>query len=133
MYGTFNRVNRVHGKEYIPSETVHFANSEPKLSLIVFLFDTFCPACLLDFQKQIHPARLFHPIWLINFSKISNLLVYSIVLFHSILESIENIYFVCFVLLPISHLAWADFRIKVKRIAHSIVHFDQWNKLISKM
>ena len=31
------------------------------------------------------------------------------------------------------HLAWADFRIKVKRIAHSIVHFDQWNKLISKM
>ena len=32
-----------------------------------------------------------------------------------------------------SHLAWADFRIKVKRIEHSIVHFDQWNKLISKM
>ena len=32
-----------------------------------------------------------------------------------------------------THLAWADFRIKVKRIAHSIVHFDQWNKLISKM
>ena len=31
------------------------------------------------------------------------------------------------------HLAWADFKIKVKRIAHSIVHFDQWNKLISKM
>ena len=24
-----------------------------------------------------------------------------------------------------SHLAWADFRIKVKWIAHSIVHFDQ--------
>ena len=33
----------------------------------------------------------------------------------------------------ISHLAWVDFRIKVKGIAHSIVHFDQWNKLISKM
>ena len=32
-----------------------------------------------------------------------------------------------------SHLAWVDFRIKVKQIAHSIVHFDQWNKLISKM
>ena len=32
-----------------------------------------------------------------------------------------------------AHLAWADFEIKVKRIAHSIVHFDQWNKLISKM
>ena len=32
-----------------------------------------------------------------------------------------------------SHLAWADFRIKVKQIAHSIVQFDQWNKLISKM
>ena len=30
-------------------------------------------------------------------------------------------------------LARADFEIKVKRIAHSIVHFDQWNKLISKM
>ena len=30
-------------------------------------------------------------------------------------------------------LAWAGFKIKVKRIAHSIVHFDQWNKLISKM
>ena len=28
-------------------------------------------------------------------------------------------------------LAPADFEIKVKRIAHSIVHFDQWNKLIS--
>ena len=27
-------------------------------------------------------------------------------------------------------LARADFEIKVKRIAHSIVHFDQWNKLI---
>ena len=33
----------------------------------------------------------------------------------------------------VSHLAWADFKIKVKQIAHSIVHFDQWNKLISKM
>ena len=32
-----------------------------------------------------------------------------------------------------SPLAPADFEIKVKRIAHSIVHFDQWNKLISKM
>ena len=40
----------------------------------------------------------------------------------------------CLVLLHArSHLAWADFEIKVKRIAHSIVHFDQWNKLISKM
>ena len=26
---------------------------------------------------------------------------------------------------PISHLAWVDFEIKVKQIAHSIVHFDQ--------
>ena len=34
---------------------------------------------------------------------------------------------------PVSHLAWADFKIKVKRIAHSIVHFDQWSPLISKM
>ena len=33
----------------------------------------------------------------------------------------------------LSPLARADFEIKVKRIAHSIVHFDQWNKLISKM
>ena len=32
-----------------------------------------------------------------------------------------------------SHLAWADFKIKVKQIAHSTVHFDQWNPLISKM
>ena len=32
-----------------------------------------------------------------------------------------------------SPLAPADFEIKVKRIAHSIVHFDQRNKLISKM
>ena len=31
------------------------------------------------------------------------------------------------------HLAWADFEIKVEQIAQSIVHFDQWNKLISKM
>ena len=31
------------------------------------------------------------------------------------------------------HLAWVDFEIKVKQIVHSIVHFDQWNKLISKM
>ena len=30
-------------------------------------------------------------------------------------------------------LAPADFEIKVERIAHSIVHFDQRNKLISKM
>ena len=33
----------------------------------------------------------------------------------------------------VTPLARADFEIKVKRIAHSIVHFDQWNKLISKM
>ncbi len=32
-----------------------------------------------------------------------------------------------------SHLAWADFEIKVKRIAHSTLRFDQWNLLISKM
>ena len=35
--------------------------------------------------------------------------------------------------IPLTHLAWPDFKIKVKQIAHSIVHFDQWNKLISKM
>ena len=33
----------------------------------------------------------------------------------------------------ISHLAWAGFEIKVKQIAHSTLHFDQWNTLISKM
>ena len=31
------------------------------------------------------------------------------------------------------HLAWADFKIKAKQIAHSTVHFNQWNPLISKM
>ena len=31
-----------------------------------------------------------------------------------------------------THLAWADFEIKVKRIAHSTVRFDQWKPLISK-
>ena len=31
------------------------------------------------------------------------------------------------------HLAWADFKIKVKQIAYSTMHFDQWNPLISKM
>ena len=38
-------------------------------------------------------------------------------------------------LLPIyiPHLAWADFKIKVKQITHSTVHFDWWNPLISKM
>ena len=36
-------------------------------------------------------------------------------------------------LLSFPHLAWADFKIKVKQIAHSTVHFDQWNLLISKM
>ena len=35
--------------------------------------------------------------------------------------------------LYVSPLAPADFEIKVERIAHSIVHFDQRNKLISKM
>ena len=34
---------------------------------------------------------------------------------------------------PPAHLAWADFEIKVKQIAHSILRFDQWNSLISKM
>ena len=33
----------------------------------------------------------------------------------------------------ITHLAWADFKIKVKQIAHSTLRFDQWNPLISKM
>ena len=27
-----------------------------------------------------------------------------------------------------SHLAWEDFRIKVKQIEHSTVHIDQWKK-----
>ena len=51
----------LHGKEYLSSQTVHSANSEPKLSLIGLLFNTFYPVYLLDFQKKIHPARLFHP------------------------------------------------------------------------
>ena len=29
-----------------------------------------------------------------------------------------------------AHLAWADFKIKVKRIAHSTVHFDQKKNVI---
>ena len=32
-----------------------------------------------------------------------------------------------------SHLAWADFKIKVKQIAQSTVNFDQWNPLILNM
>ena len=57
----------LHGKEYISSQTVHGANSEPKLLLIVLLFHTFSPDCLLDFQKK------------------STLLVYSILLYYQIL------------------------------------------------
>ena len=46
----------------------------------------------------------------------------------------NNSYYADYILfLGIPHLAWVDFKIKVKRIAHSIVHFDQWKKLISKM
>ena len=32
----------------------------------------------------------------------------------------------------LAHLAWVDFEIKVKQIAHSTLRFDQWNPLISK-
>ena len=32
-----------------------------------------------------------------------------------------------------SHLAWADFKIKVKQIAHSTLRFDQWIPQISKI
>ena len=35
--------------------------------------------------------------------------------------------------ISVPHLAWADFKIKVKQIAHSTLRFDQWNPLISKM
>ena len=35
--------------------------------------------------------------------------------------------------IPVTHLAWADFKIKVKPISHSTVHFDQWNPLMSKI
>ena len=28
------------------------------------------------------------------------------------------------------HLAWADVKIKVKKIVHSTLRFDQWNPLI---
>jgi hypothetical protein len=38
-----------------------------------------------------------------------------------------------FVFSPTSKAHLADFKIKVKQIAHSRVHFDQWNPLISKM
>ena len=31
------------------------------------------------------------------------------------------------------HLAWVDFKIKVKQIAHFTVYFDQWNPLISNV
>ena len=47
----------LHGIEYISSQIVQTANSEPKLSLIVLLF----PCFLIIFQKKIHPACLFHP------------------------------------------------------------------------
>ena len=33
----------------------------------------------------------------------------------------------------LSHLAWADFKIKVKQIEESTLRFDQWNPLISEM
>ena len=82
----------LHGKEYISSQTVHSANSEPKLLFIVSLFTSFPPAHLLDFQKKIHPARLFHPARLLIFRKKLTLLVYSILLFYSILESIDQLY-----------------------------------------
>ena len=32
--------------------------------------------------------------------------------------------------LDLSHLAWADFKIKVKQITQTTVHFDQWNSLL---
>ena len=68
----------LHGKVYISSQTVKSTNSEPKLLLIVLLFNAFPPAplsefqkkspcpfipscSLLYFQKKLHPARLFHP------------------------------------------------------------------------
>ena len=57
----------LNGKGYISSQTMQSANSEPKLSLIVLLFDTFSPAHLLDFQKKIHTARLFHAARLLIF------------------------------------------------------------------
>ena len=34
------------------TQTVHSANSEPKLSLIVIIFNTLSPNCSLDFQKK---------------------------------------------------------------------------------
>ena len=65
-------------KEYIPSKTVHSANTEPKLSFIVLLLTlfpllayeifkknslfSFILSCsIINFQKNFHPACLFHP------------------------------------------------------------------------
>ena len=70
----------IFGKEYISSQIVHTANSDPKLLLIALLFDTFSPRSLIRFSKKIHTAR-FHAARLSNFSKISTLFVYSILLF----------------------------------------------------
>ena len=56
----------LNGKGYISSQTMQSANSEPKLSLIVLLYNTFSPAHLLDYQKKFHPARLLHPAFLFD-------------------------------------------------------------------
>ena len=77
----------LHDKEYISSIS-NSAQCKFRAKIITYCPpNTFSPAHLIDFQKKIHPARLFHPARLLNFSKISTLLVYSILLFYSILES----------------------------------------------
>ena len=59
---------------YLKQCTVQIQSQNcPLLYIIVLLFNTFPSACLLDLQKKIRPARLFHPARLLIFRKISTL------------------------------------------------------------
>ena len=66
--------------------------------------------------------------WGMQCNPIKALYIFLSILFVCVQRGINMAESVCY-----PHLAWADFEIKVKQIAHSIVHFDHWNKLISKM
>ena len=94
--------------------------------------------CALLLSSAIS-CTLLRPSWpfcaLLHSSVLLYPLSHSAVLFHAHLPSsvlfCAVFYFSALFCTP--PLARVDFEIKVKWIAHSIVHFDQWNKQISKM
>ena len=113
-------------------EIIHPDTCQSQITLPISIWDTLYHAGDVNSwsQKRAHLKYWFsHPVGHIAIGQLQSTCLPSIVWHHVSAK--------WFRLMPhpyiISHLAWADFKIKVKQKVHSKLQFDQWKPLISKM